>query len=167
MENYSDSDTSSESEYDSGGGSAAVSDCDKDEPSQDLEPESSEYYDEYRNIPWNPDAQIQAQLDDAFGIKILVPGEVPSIGNSDIATKGLYIFWVVDRGIVALVVASETMLGRDKVWGKESRQAHASCAIVDKEGIVPISDRFLTSCLTIPGISSLQLRRIVIGLEWN
>jgi hypothetical protein len=65
MENYSDSDTSSESEYDSSGGSAAVSDCDEDEPSQDLEPESSEYYDEYRNISWNPDAQIQAQLDDA------------------------------------------------------------------------------------------------------
>ena len=45
MENYSDSDTSSESEYDSSEGSAAVSDCDEDEPSQDLEPESSEYYD--------------------------------------------------------------------------------------------------------------------------
>jgi hypothetical protein len=43
-----------------------VSDCDEDEPSQDLEPEPSEYYDdEYRNTPWNPDAQIQAQLDDA------------------------------------------------------------------------------------------------------
>ena len=65
MENYSDSDTSSESEYNSGGGSAAVSDCDDGEPSQDLEPEPSEYYDEYRNIPWNPDTQIQAQLDDA------------------------------------------------------------------------------------------------------
>jgi hypothetical protein len=66
MENYSDLDTSSESEYNSGGGSTAVSDCDEDEPSQDLEPEPSEYYDdEYRNTPWNPDAQIQAQLDDA------------------------------------------------------------------------------------------------------
>jgi hypothetical protein len=66
MENYSDSDTSSESEYDSGGGSTAVSDCDEDEPSQDLEPEPSEDYDEkYRNTLWNPDAQIQAQLDDA------------------------------------------------------------------------------------------------------
>ena len=65
MENYSDSDTSSESEYNSDGGSAAVSDCDEDEPSQDLEPEPSEYYDEHWNIPWNPDAQIQVQLDDA------------------------------------------------------------------------------------------------------
>jgi hypothetical protein len=66
MENYSDSDTSSESEYNSSGGSTAVSDCDEDELSQDLEPEPSEYYDDkYRNTPWNPDAQIQAQLDDA------------------------------------------------------------------------------------------------------
>jgi hypothetical protein len=67
MENYSDSDTSSESEYNSGGGSAAVSDCDEDELShdQDLEPEPSEEYNEYRNALWNPDAQIQAQLDDA------------------------------------------------------------------------------------------------------
>jgi hypothetical protein len=73
MENYSDSDTSSESEYDSGGGSAAGSDCDEDEPSQDqdqdqdqdLEPEPSEDYEEYRNTLWNPDAQIQAQLDDS------------------------------------------------------------------------------------------------------
>ena len=63
MENYSDSDTSSESEYDSGGGSAAESDCDEDEPSLELEP--SEDYNEYRNTPWNPNAQIQAQLDDA------------------------------------------------------------------------------------------------------
>ena len=63
MENYSDSDTSSESEYDSGVGSAAESNYDEDEPS--LEPEPSEDYDEYRNTLWNPDAQIQAQLDDA------------------------------------------------------------------------------------------------------
>ena len=53
MENYSDLDTSSESEYDSG------------EDKLRLEPEPSEDYDEYRNTPWNPDAQIQAQLDDA------------------------------------------------------------------------------------------------------
>ena len=66
MENYSDLDTSSESEYNSGGDSAAVSNCDEDEyQDQDLEPEPSEDYDEYRNTPWNPDAQIQAQLDDA------------------------------------------------------------------------------------------------------
>jgi hypothetical protein len=63
MENYSDLDTSSESEYDSGEDSAAVSDCDEDESR--LEPEPSEDYDEYRNTLWNPDAQIQAQLDDA------------------------------------------------------------------------------------------------------
>jgi len=59
MENYSDSDTSSESEFDSINGSIADSD---DDESQDLEPERSEYYDEYENHPWNPDAQIQAQL---------------------------------------------------------------------------------------------------------
>ena len=65
MENYSDSDTSSESEYDSGEGSTAVSNCDEDELRQDLEPDPSEDYEEYRNTLWNPDAQIQAQLDDA------------------------------------------------------------------------------------------------------
>jgi len=59
MENYSDSDTSSESEFDSINGSIAESD---DDESQDLEPERSEYYDEYENHSWNPDAQIQAQL---------------------------------------------------------------------------------------------------------
>ena len=59
MENYSDSDTSLESEYNSDGDSAAVSDCDEDVTSQDLEPEPNEDYDEY----WNPGAQIQAQLD--------------------------------------------------------------------------------------------------------
>jgi hypothetical protein len=48
MENYSDSDSSLESEYNSGGGSAAVSDCDEDELRQeyDLGPEPSEDYDE-------------------------------------------------------------------------------------------------------------------------
>jgi hypothetical protein len=69
MENPSDSDTSSKSEYNSGEGSAAVSDCDEDEPCQDqeLEPEPDKDYndDEYMNTPWNPDAQIQAQLDAA------------------------------------------------------------------------------------------------------
>jgi hypothetical protein len=70
MENYSDSDTSSESEYNSDRDSISISDY-EDESSQDLEPEPSEYYndddddDEYKNTPWNPDAQIQAQLDDA------------------------------------------------------------------------------------------------------
>jgi hypothetical protein len=67
MENYSNSDTSSKSEYDSSRGSTARSDFDKDELSQDqdLEPEPSEDYKEYRNTPWNPDAQIQTQLDDS------------------------------------------------------------------------------------------------------
>jgi hypothetical protein len=58
MENHSDSDTSSESEYYSSEGSAAVSNCDKDELR--LEPEPCENYNEYRNTPWNPEAQIQA-----------------------------------------------------------------------------------------------------------
>ena len=45
-----------------------MSDCDEDESQdqdQDLEQEPSEYYNEYRNILWDPDAQIQAQLDDS------------------------------------------------------------------------------------------------------
>jgi hypothetical protein len=61
MEDYSNSDTSSESEYGSSQGSIVGSDCDKDEQSQDLEPEPSEFYDEYENALWNPDAQLQAQ----------------------------------------------------------------------------------------------------------
>ena len=61
MENYSDSDTSSESEYESGQGSEAGSDC-EDELSQNLEPEPSEFYDEYKNAPWTSEAQLQAQL---------------------------------------------------------------------------------------------------------
>src|ERR1700730_12642741 len=84
MENPGDLDTSSESEYNSGEGSAAVSDCDEDEPcqDQDLEPEPSEYYNEYMNTPWNPDAQIQAQLDDAqltqLHAEIKARAEIPS-----------------------------------------------------------------------------------------
>jgi hypothetical protein len=68
MENYSDSDTSSESEYESGRSSAAGSDCDEDEdedePSQNLglEPELSEFHDEYENALWNPEVQLHAQL---------------------------------------------------------------------------------------------------------
>jgi len=59
MENYSDLDTSSESEFDSINGS--IAELDNDE-SQDLEPEPSKYYDEYQNAPWTPQAQIQAEL---------------------------------------------------------------------------------------------------------
>jgi hypothetical protein len=62
MENYSDSDTSSESEYESGQGSEAGSDCDDDELSQNLEPEFSEFHDEYENALWDPKAQLQAEL---------------------------------------------------------------------------------------------------------
>jgi hypothetical protein len=70
MENYSDSDTSSESEFDSIRGSVAESDDDESQDQdqdqdQDLEPEPSEYCDKYRNVPWNPDAQIATQLDAA------------------------------------------------------------------------------------------------------
>jgi hypothetical protein len=49
MENYSDSDTSSESDYDSSQGSAARSDYDKDELSQNLKPELSKNYNKYKN----------------------------------------------------------------------------------------------------------------------
>jgi hypothetical protein len=61
-ENYSDSDSSSESEFD--GASEPLAESDDDE-SQDLEPDLSEDYEEYRNTLRNPEAQIQAQLDDA------------------------------------------------------------------------------------------------------
>jgi hypothetical protein len=61
MENYSDSDISSESENESSQGSEAVSDC-EDEPSQNLEPELSEFHDEYENALWDPDTQLYAQL---------------------------------------------------------------------------------------------------------
>ncbi len=60
MENYSDLDTSSESEYESNQGSIAGSDYDEDELSQDLELELSEIYEEYGNAPWDPQAQLQA-----------------------------------------------------------------------------------------------------------
>ena len=60
MENYSDSDTSSESEYESSQGSAAGSDFDEDESSQDLEPGLSE---NHNDALWNLEAQLQAQLD--------------------------------------------------------------------------------------------------------
>jgi hypothetical protein len=64
MENYSDSDTSSESEFESNQGSAAESDCDEDEdePNQSLEPEPSEFYDEYKSALWNPEAQLHTDI---------------------------------------------------------------------------------------------------------
>ena len=62
MKNHIDSDTSSEAEYESSQGSMAGSNYDEDEPSQDLEPNTGGFYDEYENVPWNPDAQLQAQL---------------------------------------------------------------------------------------------------------
>jgi len=59
MESYSDSDTSSESDYESSQGSAPGSDCDEDEPSENLEPELSEtVYEEFNNAPWTPQAQL-------------------------------------------------------------------------------------------------------------
>jgi Transposase IS4 len=66
MEDYSDSDTSSESEYNSDQGSTHSSDHDEDEPTEDLEPENSEpVHDEYENAPWNLQAQLQARLNKA------------------------------------------------------------------------------------------------------
>ena len=65
MEDYSDSDTSSESEYDSDQRSASGSDC-EDEPSENLEPELSEAInEEYNNTLWNPQAQLQSQFNTA------------------------------------------------------------------------------------------------------
>src|ERR1700722_16483181 len=63
MEEYSDSDTFSESEYESDQESPPVSDCDTDELYKNLEPELSEkIYNKHKNAPWNPEAQLQAQL---------------------------------------------------------------------------------------------------------
>ena len=65
MENYSDSDTSSKSEFGSIKGSIAKLDDDENQDNnksqdKDLELELSEYYNKYRNVLWNLDAQIQA-----------------------------------------------------------------------------------------------------------
>jgi hypothetical protein len=63
MEDYSDSDTSSESEYESDQGSTLRSDSEEDEL-ENLEPEPSEpIYKEYGNALQNPQAQLQAQLE--------------------------------------------------------------------------------------------------------
>ena len=59
MENYSDLDTSSESEYDSSQGSEVGSDCGDDELNENLEPELSQI-EEFENAPWDPQAQLDA-----------------------------------------------------------------------------------------------------------
>ncbi len=64
MENYSDSDTSSEYEFESNQGSAAESD-DEDQLNQHLELEPSEFYDKYKSALQTLEAQLQAQLDTA------------------------------------------------------------------------------------------------------
>jgi hypothetical protein len=66
MEEYSDLDTSSESEYNSDQGSTYSSDDDVDEPNENLEPELSETINnEYENAPSNLQAQLQAQFNTA------------------------------------------------------------------------------------------------------
>ena len=61
MESYSDSDTSSESDYESSQGSTPSSDCEEEELSENLEPEISETtHKEYSNAPWNPQTQLEA-----------------------------------------------------------------------------------------------------------
>jgi hypothetical protein len=61
MEDYSDSDTSSESEYESDQGSTPRSDSEEDEL-ENVEPEPSEpIYKEYDNALQNPQAQLEAQ----------------------------------------------------------------------------------------------------------
>ena len=63
MEDYSNSDTSSESEYESDQGSIPGSDSEEDELSKNFEPELSELiYKEYDNALQNPQAQLQARL---------------------------------------------------------------------------------------------------------
>jgi hypothetical protein len=63
IEDYSNSDTSSESEYKSDQESIPGSDSDTDELPENLEPELSEIiHDEYENTPWNPEAQLHADI---------------------------------------------------------------------------------------------------------
>ena len=56
MEDYSDSDASSESEYNSSQGSEAGSNC----SDECLEPELSQTTEEFENAPWDPQAQLDA-----------------------------------------------------------------------------------------------------------
>ena len=63
MESYSDSDTSSELEYETDQESIPESNNDIDDLFENLEPKFSETtYDnnEYKNALWNPEAQLQA-----------------------------------------------------------------------------------------------------------
>jgi hypothetical protein len=55
MESYSDSDSVSESDYESDQDSIPRPDRDEDKPSENLEPELSE---EFNNASWNPHAQL-------------------------------------------------------------------------------------------------------------
>jgi len=78
MEAYSDSDASSESEYESSQGSAPSSDCDEDDPTENLEPQLSEnIYEEFDNAPWNPQAQLDttrlAQLHNDIKAQVQLP----------------------------------------------------------------------------------------------
>jgi hypothetical protein len=63
IEDYSDSDTFSESEYKSDQESTPGSDGYTDELYQNLEPELSEtIYDKFENALWSPEAQLQVQF---------------------------------------------------------------------------------------------------------
>jgi hypothetical protein len=64
MEDYSDSDTSLELEYESNQGSIPESNSEEDELHKNLEPNLSEpIYKEYDNALSNPQAQLQARLE--------------------------------------------------------------------------------------------------------
>jgi hypothetical protein len=61
IENYSDSDTTAESEYESDQESTPESECNTDELPKSLELELSETNnDEYENSLWNPEARLRA-----------------------------------------------------------------------------------------------------------
>ena len=65
MEDYSDSDTSSESEFESDQESLPESDYDLDECYENLELDPSDInQDEYAS--WNPEAQLQAEFDATY-----------------------------------------------------------------------------------------------------
>jgi len=61
MEDYSDSDISSESEYESNQGSVSGSNYDEDEPTENLEPKPSATIHDYDGFDYSP-STIEAQL---------------------------------------------------------------------------------------------------------
>ena len=80
MEDYSDSDTSLESEYESDQGFTPWFDSEGDELNENLEHELSElvyHSEEYNNAAWNLQAQLQAQCLAQLHTKIKARAQLP------------------------------------------------------------------------------------------